>query len=129
MGLALCGASPATPTYVDGVGRVDLCARHAAEAMGIAPKGPIKLPAKDPPKRRPMMGDGPMHQVGRSILAYIEANPGTTQLGIGEALSIHKTTVSNWIVKLTKAGFLRGMGVKHSPTPWRYYVIARPPEE
>ena len=125
LGLALCGASPAMPTHVEGFGRLDLCARHAVEAMGIT---------SPPPKARPPQAATPavapvLPPLARQIIAYIVAYPGTGQNQITDGLGIHRATTSAWIVKLIKAGYVRGEGKKSSPIPWRYYVIARPPED
>jgi len=125
LGLALCGASPAMPTYVEGVGRIDLCAKHSVEAMGItSPTPKARPPHAASPTAAPVLPP-----LARQIIAYIVAYPGTNQAHITDGLGIHRATTSAWIQKMIKAGYIRGEGRKSSPIPWRYYVIARPPGE
>jgi len=126
LGLSLCGASPAMPTYVEGVGRLDLCAKHSVEAMGIT----SPPPKARPPQAAPTPPGGPtLSPLARQIIAYVVAYPGTGQSQITDGLGINRATTSAWLQKLIKAGYIRGEGRKSSPIPWRYYVIARPPED
>ena len=124
MGLALCGASPAMPTYVDGVGRIDLCARHAVEANGVTK--PV-----NPPSDRAQHSKKPNRLLpnARAILAYIQKYPGCTQGMISEGCGVHKHTVSAWTIRLVSSGYLRCEGKRSSPIPTKYWVIALPRED
>jgi predicted HTH transcriptional regulator len=112
------------PTHVPGVGRIDLCAKHAVEAMGLAK--PVQIP-KEVSSPKPVRETMSLH--ARQILTFIAANPGTTQGEICERLGFHRTTTGAWIVKLTQRGYIRGIGQKSMPIPWKYFAIARPPGE
>lgn len=124
MGLALCGASPAMPTYVDGVGRIDLCARHAVEASGIGK--PIQAPSdRAQHSRKPDR----ILPAARAILAYIAEHPGCIQSAIAEGTGFHKATVSAWTLKLVANGYLRREGKRSSPIPPKFWAIALPRED
>lgn len=123
LGPNLCGISPASAIEVPGVGRIDLCARHALEVSGMV--RPIEKPID-----RPKYSHKPEKLIPSAleIIAYVRRHPGATQVQIAASLSMHKTTVGHWCKALVAQGYLRTEGRKSGPAPWRYEATdLRPP--
>lgn len=121
----VCGGSPATTVTIAGVGRVDLCARHAVEAMGIG--RPVE---RVPPAEKPLhsrRGGHPLDETGAKIIAYIVAHPRIDRHAVMNGTGIRYSSVAYWLRRLVSEGVLLGSRPRGSLDAITYRVIALPP--
>jgi len=121
----VCGGSPATTVTIAGVGRLDLCARHAVEAMGFG-KPIERVPPPDPKAVR-KRGEHPLDDKSAKIIAYIVSHPKVDRTAIIDGTGIRYSSVGYWLPRLVKMGILQAIRPRGSVDPITYRVIALPP--
>lgn len=114
----LCGASPASTVDVVGVGRTDLCARHAVEYLGIQRR---EIPdVIGVSKRAPVL----LGTTGEMILEYIAAHPDRSRREISADTGIGFSVCGEWCSKLVKRGYLLAIrDLNHKPPIHRYRLM------